>query len=208
MRHMDKIETDQLREQYEKESPPLPEANNSVTMEYRPAIPNLGLLLKAVRRNEFTPKSVLHGEQHWKRVTLSGLWIADRVPGADREVIYLFGLLHDCRRQDDGADLSHGPRAAKEAVNFQEAGLIDLEPNRMAVLVQALSEHTFGRVSDNPTIGCCWDADRYDVLRVFQTVNLQSLSHPNVATPERLDAAFYKPEPVEQSWLKLLQKIR
>jgi hypothetical protein len=100
---MDKIGIDPLLEQYENESPTSPEVNNLVTMEHRQTIPNLEHLLKAVRRNEFTPKSVLHGEQHWKQVTLNGFWIADQIQGADREVIYLFGLLHDCRRQDDGA---------------------------------------------------------------------------------------------------------
>jgi uncharacterized protein len=191
---MDKIEIDPLLEEYENESPPLPEVSNSVTTEHRPAIPDLKRLLKAVRQNEFISESILHGEQHWKRVTLNGLWIADRVQGADREVIYLFGLLHDCRRQDDGADLSHGPRASKAAVDFMEKGLIDLESIRMALLVQALGEHTFGHVSDDPTIGCCWDADRYDLLRLFQTVKLQSLSHSDVATPKHLDTAYYKPE--------------
>jgi len=203
---VDKVELDQQLEQHEDDTS-LTATNSSLVLEQKPAIPNLEHLLKAVRRNEFTPKSVLHGEQHWKRVNLNGLWIASQVHHVDREIIFLFGLLHDCRRQDDGADLSHGPRAAKAATNFMEKGLIDLEPNRMAVLVQALTEHTYGFVSNDPTIGCCWDADRYDVLRVFQTVKLQSLSHPNVATPEHLDAAFYKPETVKESWLELLQQI-
>jgi hypothetical protein len=139
--------------------------------------------------------------------TLNGLWIADRVRGADRELIFLFGLFHDCRRQYDGADLSHGARAAKAVTNFQESGLINLEPERMAVLVKSLGEHTFGHVSDDPTIGCCWDADRYDVLRVFDRVKPGLLSHPDVATPERLDAAYYKPGTVEQSWEELWQQV-
>ncbi len=204
---MDDMKMDSNQMQNNDDDRPLTVTNSSFALEQKPAIPNFGLLLKAVRQNEFISKSLLHGEQHWKRVTLNGLWMADQVQGADREVIFLFGLLHDCRRQDDGADLSHGPRAAKAATNFQEAGLIDLEPDRMAVLVQALSEHTLGRVSGDPTIGCCWDADRYDILRLFQTVKPELLSHPNVATPERLDAAYYKPETVEQSWLELLQQI-
>ena len=77
----------------------------------------------------------------------------------------------------------------------------------MAVLVQALGEHTFGLVSDNPTIGCCWDADRYDLLRVLQTFRLQSLSHPDVATPERIDVAYYNPATVKESWSELLQQV-
>jgi hypothetical protein len=33
------------------------------------------------------------------------------------------------------------------------------------------------------------------------------LPHPNVVTPEHLDAAFYKPKMVKESWLELLQQI-
>lgn len=80
---------------------------NACVVERSPIILELGHLLKAVRRNTFISESILHGEDHWKRVTKNGLWIADRVQGADRGIIFLFGLLHDCRRQDDGADLSH-----------------------------------------------------------------------------------------------------
>jgi uncharacterized protein len=136
-------------EQQESVEQPLTDANSPCVANQEPAIPDLGLLLRAVRRNEFIQKSVLHGEDLWKRVTLNGLWIAERVPGADRELIYLFGLLHDCRRHDDGADLSHGARAAEAATTFQESGLINPEPNRMAVLVKALGEHTFGRIIDD-----------------------------------------------------------
>ena len=186
---------------------PKGEVRKSVPTEHRPAIPNLGLLLKAVRCNEFIPKSVLHGEDHWKRVTLNGLWIADRVRDVDRELIFLFGLIHDCRRQDDEADLSHGARAAEAAVHFQELGLINLEPDRLTVLTTALTEHTSGRVSNDPTIGCCWDADRYDILRLFDSVKLELLSHPGEATPERLDSAFYAPVPVVESWAELHQLV-
>ena len=182
-------------------------ANTTYMAKQKPVIPDLGLLLKAVRQNEFISKSRLHGEQHWKRVTLNGLWIADQVQGADKEVIFLFGLLHDCRRQNDGADLSHGPRAAKAAENFHEAELINLEPDRLEILVEALKKHTFSPVSDNPTIGCCWDADRYDLLRLFKSITPDKLSHQGVVTPELLDSAYYSHEAVRESWPELLQQV-
>ena len=129
------------------------------------------------------------------------------MPGADREGIFLFGLLHDCRCQDDGADLSHGSRAATAAVSFMEKGSIDLESNRMALLTKALSEHTFGLAGNDPTICCCWDVDRYDVLRIFDMLKPSLLSYPDIATQERLDAAFYKQDPIEQSWAELLEQF-
>jgi hypothetical protein len=185
----------------------LTDANSLWLLERKPAIPDLGRLLKVVRHNKFISETDLHCEQHWKRVTLNGFWIADQVNGADKEIIFLFGLLHDCRRQEEGGDKLHGPRAAKATEYFLESGLIDLEPNRMAVLVKALSEHSVSRTSDNPTIGCCWDADRYDILRIFERVKLSRLSHPNIATPERLDAAYYNQETIEESWSDLFQRV-
>ena len=85
--------------------------------------------------------------------------------------------------------------------------MINLSHDRLAVLTMALSKHTFSRASENPTLGCCWDADRYDILRLFRRVKPELLSHPGVATRERLDVAYYEPETVGYSWIKLLQQV-
>jgi hypothetical protein len=73
MRHMSKIEVDTNLVQQDNDVQPLVEVSSLCKQEHRPAIPDLGRLLKAVRRNEFIPKAVLHEEQHWKRVTLHPL---------------------------------------------------------------------------------------------------------------------------------------
>ncbi len=170
-------------------------------------IPDLEPLLVAVMDNDFISKSSLHGEDHWKRVTKNGLWIADRITGADRELIFLFGLLHDCRRMNDGADLAHGPRAADAILEFNASGLINLAPGRLETLFAALRDHTSGYCSSDATIGACWDADRYDILRLFRRVKPELLSFPDIALPRHLDAEHYKLTAVDESWNELWRQV-
>ncbi|MBN2345700.1 MAG: hypothetical protein JXO51_04855 [Candidatus Aminicenantes bacterium] len=47
-----------------------------------------------------------------------------------------------------------------------ERGMLPLEPEQLALLKRAMSGHAGGRVSGDPTIGVCWDADRLDLWRV------------------------------------------
>lgn len=109
------------------------------------------------------PHSV-HGPDHWQRVEAVGLGLCKET-GADEPVVRLFALLHDSCRLDDGADLLHGPRAA-DMLNEIAGELFTLEPGRLALLEYAIRHHTGGRVSGDPTIGTCWDADRLDIGRV------------------------------------------
>jgi uncharacterized protein len=109
------------------------------------------------------PYSV-HGPDHWKRVETVGLEIC-RETGVDETVVRLFALLHDSCRLDDGADLQHGPRAA-DMLGRIVGDLLTLESERLELLEYAIRHHTGGRVSDEPTIGTCWDADRLDIGRV------------------------------------------
>src|SRR5262245_33584211 len=43
----------------------------------------------------------IHGPAHWRRVERNGLLLAERT-GADMEVVRLFALFHDSRRETDG----------------------------------------------------------------------------------------------------------
>ena len=54
----------------------------------------------------------IHGHAHWRRVAENGLFVAQR-EGADPHAVLLFAILHDCRRQNDGHDPGHGPRAGQ-----------------------------------------------------------------------------------------------
>jgi len=113
-------------------------------------------------------KSLLHGASHWHRVEQSGLYLAARTHGADETVIRLFSLFHDSMRRHDGFDQGHGSRGA----TFMEecrGTLFQLDLVRFEVLFTACRDHTDVDRTDDPTIACCWDADRLDLPRVSIT---------------------------------------
>jgi len=119
-------------------------------------------------RNVFKcdPTSV-HGAQHWRNVESNGMQFCKRT-GADLTVVRCFALLHDCCRKDDGADPKHGVRSADRLSEFakQLAVLKGLDRDQMRLLDYAIRHHVAGKVSDDPTIGTCWDADRLELDRV------------------------------------------
>lgn len=127
---------------------------------------NIKNITEAVLREYSLDLTGLHGAWHWLRVRRNGLWLAERTPDADAQVVELFALLHDSRRWDDGHDPLHGPRAAKFVRRLHADGLLVLEAPRLEILADACARHTTGRNSIDPTIGCCWDADRLELSRL------------------------------------------
>jgi uncharacterized protein len=115
---------------------------------------------------ECDPTSV-HGAWHWRAVESNGTQLC-RWTGADLAVVRCFALLHDCCRRDDGADPRHGVRAANHLPEFAKelAVLKGLDEKQMRLLDIAIRRHVDGKVSDDPTIGTCWDADRLELGRV------------------------------------------
>ncbi len=110
--------------------------------------------------------SALHGDEHWRCVTATGLALAPWADGVDRTLVFCFGLLHDTRRVNDAIDPEHGPRAASFAGELRADGVLPLGDARFAVLADALARHSSGLVSEEPTTGTCWDADRLHLPRV------------------------------------------
>lgn len=106
----------------------------------------------------------IHGHEHWMRVVLNGLMIAEHNPLVNRRVVELFGLLHDCKRVNDGTDVAHGARAAQFAKSIRP--IIQLDDIPFQWLIHALAFHTHQKYHPNPTIGTCYDADRLDLSRV------------------------------------------
>ena len=41
-----------------------------------------------------------------------------------------------------------------------------ISKSQIELLMEACAKHNDGEVSEDPTIGVCWDADRLDLLRV------------------------------------------
>jgi uncharacterized protein len=116
----------------------------------------------------------IHGPVHWQRVEFFGIKIAER-SGADIAVVRLFALLHDSCRRNDGDDLEHGPRAAAMLHRIVPS-VFSLDPKRFGLLEHAVRHHTSGLISEDPTIGACWDADRLDIGRVGITPGADYMS--------------------------------
>ena len=108
----------------------------------------------------------IHGPAHWRRVRANGLALAARTQGADAELVELFALLHDSRRRNDDHDPDHGPRAATLARTLAAEALLVLDAPRLDLLAEACARHTGGDTTADPTIGCCWDADRLELSRL------------------------------------------
>ncbi len=109
--------------------------------------------------------SPLHGERHWRQVAATGLELAKHTPGADPGLVFAFAMLHDAFRQHDRADPGHGLRAAEALDELCADDWLRLDGRQQTILFEALADHPHGRTTLEPTIGCCWDADRLDLGR-------------------------------------------
>lgn len=121
------------------------------------------------------PEPSCHGVFHWLTVLRHGMVLC-RLHPADVEIVRLFALFHDSRRQDEHADPGHGPRGAQLAIDFRQAGHFQLDDARMALLVTACEIHNGGPPQSDPTLAVCLDADRLDLGRVGITPDPEYLS--------------------------------
>jgi uncharacterized protein len=120
------------------------------------------LLQHILDQSELAQDSI-HSSTHWQSVEAFGLKIAP-FTGADQELVRLFAILHDSRREHDGLDRNHGQRSAVFAESLN-GKYFNLDATRLTTLLYAIRFHNQGLVSDDPTIGTCWDADRLDLPR-------------------------------------------
>jgi uncharacterized protein len=106
----------------------------------------------------------IHGYAHWARVRANGLRLAEAT-GAKPGVVALFAFLHDVKRQGDGRDPEHGPRAAAFIPSIRHL-LTNLSDEDVERLIFACAHHTKGWTKAEVTVQICWDADRLDLGRV------------------------------------------
>ena len=137
-------------------------------------IPNYTRLIAAVR-DQRLHESIIHGEHHWQCVAWAGAHLAPEVPGSDPAVVFLFALFHDAQRRTDSADPEHGLRGGDLALQLH-GQLFHLAPAQLDLLYIACRDHTDGTVSDDRTIGVCWDADRLNLWRAAIAPNPRWLS--------------------------------
>jgi uncharacterized protein len=150
---------------------------------------SLSALVDAVLPRAWRRESAWHGEVHWRCVTATALALAAANDRVDRSLVFCFGLLHDTRRENEAVDPEHGPRAAEFAGVLREEGVLILTEKRFASLAEALRLHSNGRVSADPTIGTCWDADRLHLPRVSIEPDPALLSTRAAQGPARLSEA-------------------
>ena len=158
---------------------------------------NLGLI-ERVTAGAPLASSYHHGERHWRAVAAVGRRLVEATPDADAELVFLFALFHDARRVNEHTDPEHGARGAALARE-----LLDLEPARLEVLCEACTLHNGARNSNDPTIGCCFDADRLNLPRVGIEPDAQFLS-TLAALDEELAAWARTVHDEAPSWEQLL----
>jgi len=152
----------------------------------------------------------IHGPGHWKAVLKNGRELCKRVD-ADLQVVELFAVLHDCKRENDTVDPDHGKRAAKLAQEMN-GKFFQLSNARLELLCEALKNHNKSFVkSENSTIGVCWDSDRLDFYRTGFPVNPRELQTAEARKKIKRDptSKFYHytaadtlPEILESGFLK------
>jgi len=125
---------------------------------------DVGQVLRAAKARFALDLRDIHGVRHWTRVRENGHRVA-RHSGANKLVVELFAVLHDCCREDDGHDPGHGERAAAFAATLRGT-LLHLPDAEFALLFEAICDHEHGRTRADVTVMTCWDADRLDLGRV------------------------------------------
>ena len=130
----------------------------------------------------------IHGANHWARVKLYGMRIAER-SGADRDVVSLFAFLHDSCRFDDHGDPDHGACAADLVLDLQ-GRFFELRPIQLEQLVTACIGHSKGGISESPTVQTCWDADRLDLGRIGIYPDARYLSRHAAEIPGLIEWAY------------------
>lgn len=131
-------------------------------------------LLDAMTQHSALGPGSIHGPDHWARVERNGMHLAMN-NGADQTVVRLFAIFHDAERQNEGYDPQHGQRAA-ELVASLHGDLFTIDEHALELLCVACELHHEGGITDDVTIGTCWDADRLDLTRVNMTPRLELMS--------------------------------
>ena len=106
-----------------------------------------------------------HGPTHWRRVEANGLHLCSKTEGSDLTVVRLFAVFHDSCRENEGHDPQHGQRGALLARELH-GSLYTITSDQLELLCLACDTHHLGAMSEDPTVGVCYDADRLDLGRV------------------------------------------
>jgi uncharacterized protein len=127
-----------------------------------------------------------HGVWHWARVHENGQRLAVAT-GADPEVVALFALFHDARRENEDRDPGHGLRGAEFARTLRGA-LVHLEDARFELFAEACERHTDGSTTGDRTLQACWDADLLFMMASRRGRTACAVTRPANCCPGRTHA--------------------
>ncbi len=144
-------------------------------------------LIKTILSTYDLPWNGIHGLSHWARVMDNGLRLAEQ-NGADKEIVALFAVFHDCRRQNESRDDGHGKRGGDLAYALR-GNLVTLNDTRFDQFYYACAYHTAGKTEADITVRTCWDSDRLDLNRVKITTDPKKLCTVEAKTPQILNWA-------------------
>lgn len=168
-------------------------------------------------KNSVFANSPWHGVKHWKKVSDNAVMLAHETSGADKVVCRLFGILHDFKREREGRDDNHGSRAANSIEKIRNTLLADLGNTQFSCLKYAIANHTRTKNIQEPTVACCFDADRIDLPRVGINIDVDYLSTDAAKKMvNRLGKEFYKKQktgraaytsnPLRRFWNKVVTR--
>lgn len=148
-------------------------------------------LLAAARAKALLSRHGDHGFSHWARVRHHGVSLA-RVYGVNPWIPSLFGLFHDCRRENEYLDPGHGPRAGELVLELASEGLFRpwLSTREVDWLAEACQFHSDGLIHGPAALLVCWDADRLDLGRVGTRPLPELLCTEAARDPFRIEAAY------------------
>lgn len=129
-----------------------------------------------------------NGPVHWEHCWENAKLLIP-ITQANPIVVQLFCYLHDCCAVNSGEEPEHGPAAA--FFIKQNSTLFSfLTAQEFKLLIDACADHTFHKLSKDPTIGTCWDADRLDLGRLGIYPKAEFFSTQAAKDPAIIERAY------------------
>jgi uncharacterized protein len=130
--------------------------------------------------------SEIHGQRHWSHVRRLGLELGNLLNLTDEQLrcIELFALTHDLARTNDGKNTVHSDDGSYLFVDVAKEVFPLLDGEQRGLIQICIKHHSDGITAEEAylnqsfrhiawreddiinTVGCCWDADRLDLLRL------------------------------------------
>lgn len=158
--------------------------------------------------------SHIHGERHWSHVNHLGMKLADlmKLNPIQKRCVEVFSWTHDLARKDDNGGNEHAIEGARYFAREVVTLFPDIDEIQIEIIAAAIKYHSDGLCSEEAhhmgffehinvhkedvirIIGCCWDADRLDLIRLGIPPREKYMSTPYwgelVTLSERLNGSF------------------